>query len=96
MPQYKSKERVERDGVLVYAEGDDIPESDTDELERQGYPTDGSQPDTRPSPERVERDGYLVVAEGDPVVVTEDTPTQAQPSRRTAKKAAKTTKKAAG
>lgn len=37
MAEYLSKERVERDGVLVYAEGDVIPESDTAELERQGY-----------------------------------------------------------
>ena len=35
--KYPSKERVERGGYLVYAEGDDIPETDTDELERQGY-----------------------------------------------------------
>lgn len=35
--KYPSKERVERDGYLVYAEGDDIPETDTDELARQGY-----------------------------------------------------------
>lgn len=35
--KYPSKERVERDGYLVYAEGDDIPESDVDELARQGY-----------------------------------------------------------
>lgn len=40
MPQYPSKERVERDGVLVYAEGDPIPDTDTDELRRQGYVTD--------------------------------------------------------
>lgn len=44
MPQFKSKERVERDGYLVYAEGDDIPESDTAELERQGYLTKKSTP----------------------------------------------------
>lgn len=36
MPEYRSKERVERDGVLVYPEGDLIPESDVEELERQG------------------------------------------------------------
>jgi hypothetical protein len=35
--KYPSKERVERDGYLVYAEGDDIPETDTEELVRQGY-----------------------------------------------------------
>lgn len=37
MPEYRSKERVVRDDVLVYAEGDLIPESDTEELERQGF-----------------------------------------------------------
>lgn len=36
MPEYRSKERVERDGVLLYPEGDLIPETDTEELERQG------------------------------------------------------------
>ena len=35
--KYPSKIRVERDGYLVYAEGDDIPETDTTELEAQGY-----------------------------------------------------------
>lgn len=42
--KYPSKERVERDDVLVYAEGDDIPESDTAELERQGYLTKKATP----------------------------------------------------
>lgn len=37
MPEYLSKERVERDNYLVYAEGDPIPESDIAELKRQGY-----------------------------------------------------------
>lgn len=37
MPQYPSKNRVERDGYLVYAEGDPIPDTDKDELKRQGY-----------------------------------------------------------
>jgi hypothetical protein len=37
--KYPSKKRVERDGVLVYAEGDDIPETDVAELEHQGYLT---------------------------------------------------------
>ncbi len=36
MPEYRSKERVERDGVLIYPEGDVIPETDVEELERQG------------------------------------------------------------
>ncbi len=35
--KYPSKERVERGGYLVYAEGDPIPETDRDELIRQGY-----------------------------------------------------------
>lgn len=34
---HPSKERVERNGYLVYAEGDEIPETDIEELERQGY-----------------------------------------------------------
>lgn len=34
---HRSKERVERDGYLVYAEGDEIPADDVDELRRQGY-----------------------------------------------------------
>ena len=33
---YRSTERVERDGYLVYAVGDEIPASDTAELQRQG------------------------------------------------------------
>lgn len=37
MPHYPSKQRVERDGVLVYPEGFPIPEGDIAELERQGY-----------------------------------------------------------
>lgn len=37
MAEYPSKERVERDGVLVYPEGFPIPESDVAELRRQGY-----------------------------------------------------------
>lgn len=37
MAEYLSKERVERDGVLVYPEGSPIPESDVAELERQGF-----------------------------------------------------------
>jgi hypothetical protein len=50
--QYLSKERVERDGYLVYAEGDPIPESDVDELRRQGYLTGTSAP--APAAEPVE------------------------------------------
>lgn len=37
MPEYRSKERVVRDEVLVYPEGDLIPESDVEELKRQGF-----------------------------------------------------------
>jgi hypothetical protein len=37
--RFISKERVERDDVLVYAEGDEIPATDVDELVRQGYLT---------------------------------------------------------
>lgn len=36
MPEYRSKERVVRNDVLVYPEGDLIPETDVEELERQG------------------------------------------------------------
>lgn len=35
--KYPSKERVIRGPYLVYAVGDEIPESDVDELRRQGY-----------------------------------------------------------
>ena len=35
--KHPSKHRVERDGYLVYAEGDEIPEADVDELTAQGY-----------------------------------------------------------
>lgn len=35
--QFHSTERVERDGYLVYAEGDEIPSTDVDELVRQGH-----------------------------------------------------------
>ena len=35
--RYTSKERVERDDVLIYAEGDEIPATDVDELVRQGH-----------------------------------------------------------
>jgi hypothetical protein len=38
--KYPSLERVERDGYLVYALGDEIPLTDTDELLRQGHLTD--------------------------------------------------------
>jgi hypothetical protein len=46
--KYPSKERVERGHYLVYAEGDDIPETDVDELVRQGYidaPAKADEPD---------------------------------------------------
>jgi hypothetical protein len=38
--KYPSKERVERDGYLVYAEGDDLI-NDPEEAKRQGYKVDG-------------------------------------------------------
>lgn len=45
MPEYRSTERVERDGVLIYPEGDLIPEDDVEELERQGLiPKKGKAP----------------------------------------------------
>lgn len=37
MARRLSKVRVERDGYLIYPEGYPIPESDTDELRRQGF-----------------------------------------------------------
>lgn len=37
--RYPSKERVERDGYLVYAEGDDLA-GDPEEAKRQGYKLD--------------------------------------------------------
>lgn len=67
MSRYTSKERVERDGVLVYAEGDDIPDTDPDELKRQGYPTDGTGAKTVRATERIEQDGVLLYAEGDEI-----------------------------
>lgn len=39
--KYPSKERVERDGVLVHAEGDDLI-NDLDEAKRQGYKIDSA------------------------------------------------------
>ena len=60
--KYPSKQRVERDGALVYAEGDDLL-ADPDEAKRQGYKLDAAAPVIATS--RVERDGVLVYAEGD-------------------------------
>lgn len=66
--KYPSKERVERDGVLVYAEGDDIPSSDIDELKRQGYdPADIAGARTVRATQRIEQDGVLLYAEGDEI-----------------------------
>jgi len=48
--RFPSKERVERDGYLVYAVGDDIPASDVDELNRQGYLGSSSTADPVPAP----------------------------------------------
>lgn len=73
MPEakYPSKERVERDGVLVYAEGDDLL-NDPDEAKRQGYKVDDDfGPDEVVVSERVERDGVLVAAEGDVITAEE-------------------------
>lgn len=64
--KYPSKERVERDGVLVHAVGDDLV-NDPDEAKRQGYKVDGSDGATVTVTERVERDGVLVAAEGDEI-----------------------------
>jgi hypothetical protein len=52
--KYPSKERVERDGYLVYAEGDDIPESDAEELARQGY-ADAPKKATEPTADKAEK-----------------------------------------
>lgn len=66
MGYFTSKERVERDGYLVYAEGDEIPATDVDELKRQGYVTDDvAEVEPNLSKERVVRDGVLIYAEGD-------------------------------
>lgn len=61
--KYPSKERIERDGVLIHAEGDDLL-NDPDEAKRQGYKIE---PDAEPriATERIERDGVLIAAEGD-------------------------------
>lgn len=67
MPYYVSKERVERDGVLVYAEGDEIPATDVDELERQGYEVEDGVAAPNLSTERVVRDDVLIYAEGDEI-----------------------------
>ncbi len=64
--KYPSKERVERDGVLVHAVGDDLV-NDPDEAKRQGYKLDGSDGATVTVTERVERDGVLIAAEGDEI-----------------------------
>lgn len=37
MPEYPSKERVERNNVLLYIEGDPIDPDDLQTLEEQGY-----------------------------------------------------------
>jgi hypothetical protein len=82
--KYPSKERVERDGVLVYAEGDDLI-NDPDEAKRQGY-TIGEDTEAEPriATERVERDGVLVAAEGDVLPSEDGEP--AKPAKKTAKK----------
>lgn len=66
--RFPSKERVERDGVLVYAEGDDIPTADADELTRQGYnPADAEGARAVIAEQRIEVDGVLLYAEGDEI-----------------------------
>lgn len=45
--KYPSKERVERDGVLVHAEGDDLID-DPEEAKRQGYKIDASTDEPAP------------------------------------------------
>lgn len=49
--RFPSKERVERDGYLVYAVGDEIPATDVDELARQGYITVDTSSILKPEPE---------------------------------------------
>ncbi len=82
---YPSKKRIEIDGVLVHAEGDELlnfPE----EAARQGYKLDDAQP--RIAKERIEVDGVLVAAEGDvipdgvdvPKKLTEAAPAPAEPA----------------
>jgi hypothetical protein len=73
--KYPSKERVERDGVLVHAEGDDLI-NDPDEARRQGYDPDTEEGAvTRTATERIERDGVLIAAEGDVIPnVADDQP----------------------
>lgn len=67
--KYPSKERVERDGVLLYAEGDDLI-GDPDEARRQGYdPDTEAGAATVTATERIERDGVLIAAEGDEIPV---------------------------
>jgi len=82
--RYPSKERVERDGVLVYAEGDDLL-NDPDEMRRQGYKPD-SDDTTEPviATERVERDGVLVYAEGDVIDPADEETISAVTKGRTA------------
>lgn len=86
--RYPSKERVERDGVLIHAEGDDLI-NDPDEATRQGYEIE-PEPSEEIATERIERDGVLVAAEGDPIPGTAVAPEPAKkaPARKTpAKKA---------
>jgi hypothetical protein len=78
--KYPSKERVERDGVLVYAEGDELL-NDPDEAQRQGYDVDDELEPKRAT-ERVERDGVLVYAEGDVIDETADDEPEEPKSRK--------------
>ncbi len=53
--RYPSKERVIRNDVLIYAEGDDLV-NDLEEAVRQGYNVEEA------GAERIERDGVLIAA----------------------------------
>ncbi len=91
--KYPSKERIERDGVLIHAEGDDLA-GDPDEAARQGYKLDGAEGDVVVAPERIERDGVLVYAEGD-VIDSADEETIAEVGKARKPAAAKPEKPAA-
>lgn len=84
--RYPSKERVERDGVLVHAEGDDLI-NDPEEAMRQGYEID-EEAEPEITTERIERDGVLIAAEGDPLPAEIDEPAKtAEPKKSRRSKA---------
>lgn len=86
--KYPSKERVERDGVLIHAEGDDLV-GDPEEAKRQGYKLDESDARTITATERIEHDGVLVAIEGDeiPLVQAEELGLKPAAKKSPAKKA---------